>query len=286
VVSGGRLSAAATGARYPLPTGECPLLPRPFRYLEKYTVPKHSLLAIFGHPDDESGVGPMLARYAAEGHDVWLVSITSGQRGFRAHFNMPIGDELGRVREEELRCSARALGIHEPFLLGYQDQGIAPSSVAEEVAGKLRDIIAQTRADVLLSWGPDGITGHIDHRMSSALASCVFQQQAALAYKPRKLYFLAFPESLFLANPDPLDRKRHFLTVSDEFVTTVIDTREYLDVGLKAMQCHKSQWRPERMAQVHQMYTRLFGAKAYLRLELTRVKRPTAIETSVFEGLD
>ncbi len=249
-------------------------------------MPKHSLLAIFAHPDDENGVGPLLASYAAEGHDVWLVSITSGQKGYRAHFGMPVGDELGRVREDELRCSARALGIHEPFLLGYQDQGIAPSAVAEEVAAKLRDIIAQTRADVLLTWGPDGITGHIDHRQCCAITTCIFQQQAKLAYKPRKLYFLCFPESLFLANPDPLDRKRHFLTVSDEFITTIVDTRDCLDAGLKAMQCHKSQWRPERMVQVHGMYVRLFGAKAYLRLELTRLPRPTAIETSLFEGLD
>jgi LmbE family N-acetylglucosaminyl deacetylase len=249
-------------------------------------VPKHSLLAIFGHPDDESGVGPMLARYAAEGHDVWLVSITSGQKGFRAHFNMPVGDELGRVREEELRSAARALGIHEPFLPGFQDQGIAPPAIAEQVAARLREIVNQTRADVLLTWGPDGITGHIDHRMASSIATCVFQQQGALAYKPRKLYFLAFPESLFLANPDPLNRKRHFLTVSDEFVTTVVDARAYLALGLQAMQCHKSQWRPERVVQVHEMYNRLFGGNAYLRLELSRVPRPEGRETDVFEGLD
>lgn len=227
-----------------------------------------------------------MARYAAEGHDVWLVSITSGQKGFRGHFNMPAGDELGRVREEELRSAARALGIHEPFLLGFQDQGIAPSSVAEQVAARLREIVHQTRPDVLLTWGPDGITGHVDHRMASAIATCVFQQQGALQHKPRKLYFLTYPESLFSSDPDPLDRKRHFLTVSDEFITTVVDARDYLPLGLRAMQCHQSQWRPERMVQVHQMFTRLFGGNAYLRLALSRVPRPAGRETDIFAGLD
>ncbi len=228
----------------------------------------------------------MLARYAAEGHDVWLVSITSGQKGYRAHFNMPVGDELGRVREQELRCAASALGIHEPFLLGFEDQGISASAAAEQVTARIREIVNQTRADVLLTWGPDGITGHIDHRMSCSITTCVFQQHSKLEWKPRKLYYLAFPESLFLADPDPLKRKRQFLTVSDEFITTVVDTEAYLDLGLQAMQCHKSQWRPERMIEVHGMYRRLFGAKAYLRLELSRVGRPSGIESSVFERLE
>ncbi len=246
---------------------------------------KHSVLAIFAHPDDESTTGPMLARYAAEGHDVYLASITSGQKGFRAHFNMPAGDELGRVREEELRCSARALGIHEPFLLGFQDQGIAPSAAAEQVMARVREIVNETRADVLLSWGPDGITGHIDHRMASNIATCVFQQQAKLEWIPRKLYYLAFPESKFLANPDPLNRKRLFLTVSDEFITTVVDCRKYKEQGLKAIQCHRSQWRTERMVEVHGMYANLFDGNMYLRLAMSRVPRTAGVEEDIFAGL-
>jgi LmbE family N-acetylglucosaminyl deacetylase len=233
-------------------------------------------------------MGPMLARYAAEGHDVYLVSITSGQKGYRPHFNMPVGDELGAVREEELRCAARALGIHEPFLLGFQDQGISTHDAAQAVAGRLREIINETRTDVMVTWGPDGITGHPDHRMTSNIATVVMQQQSLLAYKPSKLYYLGFPESLFAANPDPLNRKRLYLTVSDEFVTTAVDCREHFEAGLSAIRCHKTQWRPERMEQVHWMYRNVFDGRVYLRLALSRVavRQDGRREESVFEGLE
>jgi LmbE family N-acetylglucosaminyl deacetylase len=249
-------------------------------------VAKPSLLAVFAHPDDETTVGPMLARYAAEGHDVYLASITSGQKGFRAHFNMPIGDALGAVREDELRCAARALGIHEPFLMGFEDQGISSHESAQRVAARLREIIRDTRADVIVTWGPDGITGHPDHRMTSNIVSVVFAEQRLLEYKPSKLYFLAFPESRFAVNPDPLNRKRLFITVSDDFITTEIDCRGHLEAGLAAIRCHKSQWRPERMDQVHGMYGNVFDGRVFLRLAMSRVpRRHDGREASVFEGL-
>jgi LmbE family N-acetylglucosaminyl deacetylase len=248
---------------------------------------KHSVLAFFAHPDDETSVGPLLARSATEGHDVYLASITSGQKGFRPHFNMPAGDQLGAVREKELGCAARALGIHEPFLLGFQDQGISTHAVAEEVAARLRAIIEETMPDVLLTWGPDGITGHPDHRMASNIASVVFGQQGRLRHKPSKLYFVVFPESRFAADPDPLKRGRLFLTVSDEFVTTEIDCREHLAPALAAVQCHKSQWQAERMPEVHRMFERVFEGRVFLRLAMSRLPcRRLGREVSIFEGLE
>ena len=247
---------------------------------------KHSLLCIFAHPDDETLVGPMLARYAAEGHAVALACITSGQKGFRPHCNVAPGAELGGLREQELRASCRALGIREPYLLGFEDQGISTNSAAEEVAARLREIVAETRADVLLTWGPDGVTGHIDHRMASNIASVVFEQRRLLAYIPSKLYFIAFPESLFAANPNPLNRKSLYLLVSDDLITTEVDCQGHFEAGLNAIRCHRTQWRAERMEQVHWMYSQFFGGKVFLRLAMSRVPgRLEGRENSVFEGL-
>ncbi|MGE5645640.1 MAG: PIG-L deacetylase family protein [Acidobacteriota bacterium] len=248
----------------------------------------HTLLAVFAHPDDETSVGPLLARYAAEGHEVYLACVTSGQKGFRPHAGLPAGDELGAVRERELRDAARELGIHEPFLMGFQDQGISTHAAAEEVAAGLREIIGRTRAEVVVTWGPEGITGHVDHRMTSNIATIVCQQRGLLEWKPSKLYYVAFPESRFVANPNPLNRKQVFLTVSDELVTTEIDCRAYLDAGLAAIRSHKTQWRPERMEQVHSLYAKVFEGRVYLRLALSSVAAPRngAREQSIFQGLD
>ena len=61
---------------------------------------KHTILAVFAHPDDETFIGGLLAKYAAEGHDVYLALTTSGQMG-AANTNIPKGERLGAAREEE-----------------------------------------------------------------------------------------------------------------------------------------------------------------------------------------
>ena len=56
---------------------------------------KQTILAVLAHPDDESAVGPVLAKYAEAGHDVYLALLTSGQAGGRGT-DIPTGPELGR----------------------------------------------------------------------------------------------------------------------------------------------------------------------------------------------
>ena len=80
-----------------------------------------TLLAVFAHPDDESTVSPILARYAREGVDVTVAIATDGRLGFREHAGIPAGDELAAVRREEMECAAGNLGIElVPF--EYHDQ--------------------------------------------------------------------------------------------------------------------------------------------------------------------
>jgi len=247
---------------------------------------KRSILAIFAHPDDEMGVSALLAKYASEGHDVYLACVTSGQKGYRAHFGMPPGDGLGKVREEELRCAARQLGIHEPFLLGYQDQGISSPPVVHEIAGRVRELFEKTRADVVITWGPDGITGHVDHTATGAIVTLAFQQQGLLKHKPSKLYYVALPESQILNVPDTLRRERPLYTVSERFITTEVDCREYFEAGLRAIECHRSQFSPERMQQFKEMNSRVFRDRVSLRLALSTVPAPNGREDSILAGLE
>lgn len=84
-----------------------------------------TLVAVFAHPDDETLVAPALVRYAREGVRVFLVIATDGRRGANAHARIPAGDSLAKVRAAEARCSARALGLEPPILLGFPDAGLA-----------------------------------------------------------------------------------------------------------------------------------------------------------------
>ena len=81
-----------------------------------------TLVLIMAHPDDESPVAPILCRYAREGVQVHLIIATDGAQG-AANTSVPRGPEIAKLRVEESLCSAQALGIHPPILLGFRDGG-------------------------------------------------------------------------------------------------------------------------------------------------------------------
>src|SRR5499427_2195061 len=97
------------------------------------------LMAVLAHPDDESlGMGGMLAKYASEGVDVFLLTATRGDAGrYRGHRQgdpqHPGSSELGKIREGELRAAASKLGIREVSLLDYHDQQLDRANPREVV---------------------------------------------------------------------------------------------------------------------------------------------------------
>lgn len=246
------------------------------------TAQKPSILVVFSHPDDETTIGPLLAKYAKAGHDVHLVSITSGQKGTTPNTNLPAGDQLGAAREEELRCSTRQLGIQPPLLLQFQDQGISIPPVMEQIAARLRAIIEQTRPAVIITWGPEGVTGHPDHRTTSSLVSQVFQQRSLLTHKPKKLYYVAFPESKFSS---PSER-RPFRTTSDLFITTAIEAGDAAEAAAHSIECHKTQWDAERMKQMKALFRDTMGGRVFLRLALAETPASAPlVERDLFQGV-
>jgi LmbE family N-acetylglucosaminyl deacetylase len=79
-----------------------------------------TLVAVWAHADDEGPVAPILARYARECVQVHMIIATDGAQG-AANPSVPRGPEIAKLRVEEARCSAQALGIHSPILLGFPD---------------------------------------------------------------------------------------------------------------------------------------------------------------------
>src|SRR5947209_8861728 len=79
------------------------------------------ILGVFAHPDDETMVGPVLARYAKQGVDVYLAYATSGERGAKPFGGIPAGEKLGEARRAEAACAAQALGAKPPIFFGVMD---------------------------------------------------------------------------------------------------------------------------------------------------------------------
>jgi len=79
------------------------------------------LLGAYAHPDDEQGVSGLMHKYASEGVDVTLVCATRGEAGEIAPGVNATPENLGQVREEELRCAADKIGVQNVCLLDYRD---------------------------------------------------------------------------------------------------------------------------------------------------------------------
>jgi LmbE family N-acetylglucosaminyl deacetylase len=226
------------------------------------------ILAVFSHPDDETTVAPLLARYAEAGHRVYLVVVTSGQVG-DANTDIPRGEQLGAAREAEARCSAEALGITKPFLLGFMDGSISTWETIPKIREEVRAIIEKTKPEVVITWGPDGLSGHPDHRTVSNLTTEIFQQRSKLIHRPDRLYYVSLPESLISSLPPAMKRFSESMgLVSDEWVTTVVDGSAHVEAAWNSIQCHKTQWPPERMEMLHRFSRDILGGRVYLRLAL------------------
>jgi LmbE family N-acetylglucosaminyl deacetylase len=121
------------------------------------------ILGIFAHPDDETlCAGGTLARYASAGAEVRVVSLTKGEAGQIRDAGAATRATLKAVREKELQSAGNALGLTEARCLDYPDGGLAAidSQILRQVASKL---IAEMDPDVVLTFGPDGFSGHTDH---------------------------------------------------------------------------------------------------------------------------
>lgn len=121
-----------------------------------------TLVAFHAHPDDESLLmGGTIARAAAEGHRVVLVTATDGAAGL-AGSTAGTGAALGALRLQELERAAEALGVARVVHLGYPDGAFAASGTSTP-AEALVQVIESEAADVLTGYDPAGGYGHPDH---------------------------------------------------------------------------------------------------------------------------
>ncbi|HEY6246272.1 MAG TPA: PIG-L family deacetylase [Pyrinomonadaceae bacterium] len=240
-----------------------------------------TILAIFAHPDDDVIVGPLLAHYAKSGVRVYLALVTSGQQGVNSFAKIPAGDQLGAVRESESRAACKAYGIPEPFLLREQDGTLSSMQRSNQIVQRLREIVLQVRPAVIITWGPDGITGHPDHRAVSNLVTELFQnwQTSANSFSPKKLYYAVFPQSKFSA------QLKGFKSVNEFYVTTIIQAKDGLSAAAKAEYAYKSQHTPQDMRFWNDLMANISKGKIYLRLALSRSRMSNRRERDVFDDV-
>jgi LmbE family N-acetylglucosaminyl deacetylase len=239
-------------------------------------------MPVFAHPDDESfGIGGTLACY---GNDpqvrVVLICATRGEAGEISDPRLATAEELGAVREQELRCACRTLGLDALHFLDYRDSGMAgtpenqdPRALAaadfDQAVSKIVAHIRRERPDVLVTFDEMGGYGHPDHVAIHHFAKAAFaaaadpgqypeQIEAGLEpHQAKKLYFTAIPRRFFLAVAAKMEEmgleipERYLkrlegpLGLPDEACTTDIFVQDCWETKQAAIQCHATQLNPD-----------------------------------------
>ncbi len=136
-----------------------------------------TILGIWAHPDDEAYLsGGLMAMARDTGSRVVCVTATRGELGTADPQRWPPG-LLATERTLELARCLAILGVTEHRWLGYRD-GECASIPAEEPIARLAEVIEQVGPDTVLTFGPDGNTGHPDHRAVSKWATTAFDRAA------------------------------------------------------------------------------------------------------------
>ena len=217
-----------------------------------------TLLAVFAHPDDETyRCGGTLALLAQRGVRAHVLTATRGQAGSCGDPPLCSRDQLPIWRERELQCACAALGIEPPRLLDYQDGQLAEAD-RETIIAEILAVAREVRPQVMLTYGPEGVSGHPDHVAIGQCAAEAFRRAEAID----ALYTVAVPRSL--AERLGMTQVR---AVPDEQITLTVNVALAWEQKLAAIHCHHTQLGESPILAASPERQRLFlGVEHFARL--------------------
>jgi LmbE family N-acetylglucosaminyl deacetylase len=211
------------------------------------------LAALVAHPDDDAfGIAGSCALHADE-LELMVVFATSGDAGRIADDALASRETLGRVREEEARSAYRVLGVDADLRFLRYGDGHVPEVPREELAARFADALVGFRPDVVVTFGPDGITGHDDHVAvghAGTLAFLAARDRLGAAGPGRLLHnalangdLERFAEELRGRGLEPPDPAEPFQPrgVPDEAIGVRVDCSSVVKRKLAALREHRTQ---------------------------------------------
>jgi len=244
------------------------------KFLNKYVRKEESvtvldqlpvLLAVFAHPDDESyRPGGTLALLARRGVRVYVLTATRGEAGVCGDPPLCRPEELPAMRERELRCACAALGIQPPRLLDYRDGHLSEVGPGQLTA-RVLEVVREVRSQVMLTFGPDGLSGHPDHVAIGRCAREAFLRAEEVA----ALYTVAIPHSV----AERLDMKQ-VRPVPDEAIALAVDISPAWEAKMAAIRCHATQLSSSPVMRTPIAQQRLFfGMEYFVRAAVRRAEQ-------------
>jgi LmbE family N-acetylglucosaminyl deacetylase len=196
-----------------------------------YPIAPGGLAAVLAHPDDESfGCAGALALAHDAGATTRLLVVTRGEAGSA---DGTADAAVGDVREAELVCAARAIGLDEVSLLdGYPDGGVADQPF-ETLVSEIAAWLADRRPAAVITFGPHGVTGHPDHVVVGNATRWAVERLADAGTAPNAVYVVS---PIF----DP-SGNRYDLSPEEQAPTHRISITEVAQRKVDALACHASQ---------------------------------------------
>lgn len=170
-----------------------------------------TILSVWAHPDDESFTcAGIMAAAIADGQQVICITATRGELGIQDESRWPAA-QLADIRTQELQKALDILGVTEHHFLNYRD-GSCDQVPLQEGADKVRKFINKYQPDTVLTFGPDGLTGHTDHSSVSRWVS-----EAVKGKSPRPRVYHAI---------ELKDRYEHYMKQADEHLNIYFNIDE------------------------------------------------------------
>jgi len=198
-----------------------------------------TILVLFAHPDDETAVAPVIAKLSKENRIILLTAL-DGRYGIQEHAGNISGDELAKVRRKELECSCKKLGVDSLIQLKYHDGFGMRTNVAEYFRQfkAAREEVYQTinsiKPDLIITFGPDGDTGHADHRIIGNLVTEIILREGW--YNKYPIYYLTWTKT-------QANQLSGLGYVDDKYFTNAISFNdEDESKSWEAIKCHWSQF--------------------------------------------
>lgn len=193
-----------------------------------------NLVCIFAHPDDEAfGPGGTIAKLSKK-YNVYLLCVTKGEVGVKGRTLKEKSLKLGEERAKELLCSAKVLGVKKVYFLGFTD-GTLSNNLYHKIASKIRVHLLKLKPEILITYEPQGVSGHIDHIATSMITMFVAKKLNFV----REVWQVCRPESQMRNRPD------YFVYFPPGYKKSEIDktvnVQSVWNKKVEAMMCHQSQ---------------------------------------------
>ena len=208
------------------------------------TPTRRCLLGVFAHPDDETScAGGTFSRYAHVGVDVYVATATRGEQGrLGTHGQEVTRADLPRVREAELRTVLQMYGAKPPIVLGYRDQEVSQAN-ADELTTTIAAVMAALTPDVIITFGPLGLTGHPDHvAVHRATVAAFHRYRHRTTAHPRLYYKALLPAAVHALGLT--------LTGPEVEPTVLIDITAQKALKVRALRMYTTQEDAQRLAEL------------------------------------